>query len=353
MSSLLDATSSLLGGGSQPASVRTPSVQVAFGSASADDWANAIVSLSVTAGAAPAVDAAEVVLAAGAKLAVNLGDTGSVSLGYDDGGAEHVFAGEVSAVHRSLSGSTRVIATNGGAKLAALRLNRGYEQRTAGDVVRDLAQEAGADTGSVDDGTSFAYYAVDDGRSAWVHVASLASRSGFVARFAADGTLAFGAPPPAGPVQSFTYAQDVLALDGAEAVPATAVTVIGEGAAGSKGSDAWSWLAKDASGITADAGGDGPKRLVRDRSLRSAAAVKAAASALADAGAARAGSARLLVPGAPKAAVGTLVSVSGAPDAALDGTYVVRGARHRYAKRSGLTTLLLLDRSGGGAGGLP
>lgn len=352
MSSLLDAAASLIGGGSAPASVRVPAAEVSFGSASADDWAKALVSVSVTTGAAPAVDAAEVVLAAGAKLDVSLGDAGSVSLGYGDGGTEQVFAGEVSAVHRSISGSTRVTATNGGSKLAALRLNRGYEQRTAGDVVRDLAQEAGVDTGSVDDGTSFAYYVVDDGRSAWVHAASLAARSGFLARFAPDGKLAFGAPPSGGAVQSFSYAQDVLALDGAEAAPATAVTVVGEGAAGSKGSDAWSWLAKDASGVTADAGGDGPKRLVRDRSLRSAAAVKAAASALADAGTARAGSARLLVPGAPKAAVGTLVSVAGAPDAPLDGTYVVRGVRHRHAKRGGLTTLLLLDRSGGGAGGL-
>ena len=45
-------------------------------------------------------------------------------------------------------------------------------------------------------------------------------------------------------------------------------------------------------------------------------------------------------------------AVAGAPDDALNGTWVVRGLRHRYTKRGGFTTLLLLAKSGGAAGGL-
>jgi phage protein D len=351
MSSVLDAVSSLLGG-SAPAAVRVPGVEVSFGAASADDWARALVSVSVVAGTAPAVDAAEVVLAAGGGVETALGDTGSISLGYGDGSNESVFAGAVHAVHRSLSGSTRVGAANGGAALAALRLNRSYEKRKAGEIVRDLAGEAGVDTGSIEAGPQFPFYVVDDGRSGWTHVADLAAKSGFVARFDGDGALVFGPPSEGAPVQTFSYTQDVLALDATEASPAAgAVTVVGEGAAGTKGDDAWSWLVKDPSGVSGSAGSGDPARLVRDRSLRSADASSGAAQGLADRAAGGAATARLLVAGAPKATVGSAIAVEGAPDGALNGTYVVRGVRHRYAKRGGFTSLLLLTRSGGGGPG--
>ena len=351
MSSLLEAASSLLGGSSAPASVRVPGLEVSFGPASADDWAAALVSVTVEAGTAPAVDAVELVLAAGGGVGAALGDTGSVALGYADGGTEAVFAGAVHAVRRSLSGANRVTAANGGAALAALRLNRSYEKRKAGEIVRDLASEAGVDTGSIETGPTFPFYVVDDGRSGWTHVADLAAKSGFVARFDGDAKLVFGPPSEGQPAQTFSYAQDVLALDAAEASPAAgAVTVVGEGAAGTKGDDAWSWLVKDPSGVSGNAGTRDPARLVRDRSLRSADAVSGAAQALADRATAGAATARLLVAGAPKATVGSAIAVEGAPDDAFNGTYVVRGVRHRYTKRGGFTTLLLLSRTGGGGG---
>ena len=145
----------------------------------------------------------------------------------------------------------------------------------------------------------------------------------------------------------------MLALESFEAPPsAGAVTVIGEGAAGSQGSDAWSWLVKDPSGVTGSSGSGDPARLVSDPSLRSSDAAQGAADGIAAAAGAGASTARLLVTGAPKAVVGGAVAVSGAPDDSLNGTWVVRGLRHRYTKRGGFTTLLLLSKAGGGAGGL-
>jgi hypothetical protein len=205
--------------------------------------------------------------------------------------------------------------------------------------------------GSVEDGPRFPFYVVDDGRSAWTHVADLAAKSGFVARFDGDGKLDFGPASQGQPAQTFSYAQDVLALDATEAPAAAgAVTVVGEGAAGSKGDDAWSWLVKDPSGVSGSAGSGDPDRLVRDRSLRNGDAASGAAHAVADRAAAGAATARLLVAGAPRATVGNTIAVEGAPDGALNGTYVVRAVRHRYAKRSGFTSLLLLRRTGAGAG---
>jgi phage protein D len=351
MSAVLDTLSSLLGG-SAPPSVRVPGLEVSFGGASADDWAAALVSVTVEAGVAPAVDAADIVLAAGAGVEVALGDAGSVALGFGDSGPDAVFAGAVGAVHRSLSGETRIAAVDGGAALAALRMNRSYEKRTAGDIVRDLAGEAGADAGSIEDGPKLPFYVVDDGRSGWMHIADLAAKSGFLARFAPGGSLEFGPASEGAPAQTFAFAQDVLALDAAECPPAAgAITVVGEGAAGTQGDAAWSRLVKDPSGVTGTAGSGDPARLLRDRSLRTLDAASGAAEAAAARAAAGATTARLLVPGAPKATVGASVAVQGTPDGALDGTYVVRGVRHRYTKREGFASLLLLSRSGGAGGG--
>jgi hypothetical protein len=351
MSAVLDTLSSLLGG-SVPPSVRVPGLEVSFGGASADDWAAALVSVAVEAGVAPAVDAADVVLATGGGVDVALRDAGSVALGFGDSGADAVFAGTVGAIHRSLSGETRIVAVNGGAALAALRLNRSYEKRTVGDIVRDLASEAGVDAGSIEDGPTLPFYVVDDGRSGWMHVGDLAAKSGFLARFAPDGSLDVGPASEGEPAQTFTFAQDVLALDAAECPPvAGAITVVGEGAAGTQGDAAWSWLVKDPSGVTGTAGSGDPARLLRDRSLRTLDAASGAAEATAARAAAGATTARLLVAGAPKATVGATVAVVGTPDGALDGTYVVRGVRHRYAKREGFASLLLLSRSGDAAAG--
>jgi phage protein D len=351
VSAVLDTLSSLLGGPAPP-SVRVPGLEVAFGGASASEWAAALVGVSVECGVAPAVDAAEVVLSAGAAVAVALADTGSVALGFGDGGTDAVFTGTVAAIRRGLGGETRVAAVNGGAALAALRLNRSYEKRSVGDIVRDIAGEAGVDTASIEDGPTLPFYVVDDGRNGWTHVAELAAKSGFLARFAPDGSLVVGPASEGSAAQSFTFAQDVLALDAAEQQPAAgAITVVGEGAAGSQGDAAWSWLVKDPSGVTGTAGSGDPARLVRDHSLRTLDAASGAAEAASATAAARATTARLLVPGAAKAAVGATVAVTGTPGGTLDGTFVVRGVRHRYAKREGFTSLLLLSRTGAGTGG--
>jgi phage protein D len=351
VSAVLDTLSSMLGGTSAPAAVRAPRAEVSFGSGSPEDWAKVLVSLTVEAAAAPAVGAVEIVVAPRAPAAA-VGDTGSVKLGFGDDGPSDVFTGAIHAVHRNLDGSMRIVAADGAAPLAALRMNQSYEQLSAGRIVSDLASQVGVSV-RAEDGPSLPFYVVDDGRSAWSHVDALARLSGFVAACTPAGRLGFGPAADGDPVQTFSYGGDVLSLESFEAPPAAgAVTAIGEGAAGSQGSDAWNWLVKDPSGVTGTSGSGAPARLVTEAALRSSDAAQGAADAVAAAAKAGATTARLLVPGAPKAVVGSAVAVKGAPDAALNGTWVVRGLRHRYTKRGGYTTLLLVTKSGGGAGGL-
>jgi hypothetical protein len=352
MSAVLDTLSSLIGGAGAPAAVRAPVAQVVVGGGSADDWAKVLVSLTVEAAAAPAVGAVELIVGPRGPSAA-VGDTGTVKLGYGDDGPDDVFSGAVHAVHRSLDGSVRIVVADAAAPLAAMRLNQSYEQRSAGEIVNDLANQAGVSVDHVDDGPKLPFYVVDDGCSAWSHVAALARASGFVAACTPAGKLLFGPTADGEPVQTFSYGGDVLSLESFETPPsAGAVTVIGEGAAGSQGSDAWSWLVKDPSGVTGSSGSGDPARLVSDASLRSSDAAQGAAAGIVAAAGAGAATAHLLVAGAPKAVISGAVAVSGSPDDSLNGNWVVRGLRHRYTKRGGFTTLLLVSKAGGGAGGL-
>ena len=161
-----------------------------------------------------------------------------------------VFKGAVRAIHHTVAGKTRVVASNGGAVLAAFRLDQGYEQQSAGDIVRDLAGKARPSTRERSTtAPRCPYYVVDSRSTAWEHVARLAALvrvRGLARRRTARSISA--RCRPASPVQTFTYGEDVLELDALEAPPLPGtVTVVGEGAAGSQGSDAWSWHVKDAS----------------------------------------------------------------------------------------------------------
>jgi phage protein D len=328
-----------------PLAVRTPAFEVRFGSGSAEEWARAVVSVALDAGLAPAVDALTVVLAGGTDgPAIAVGDEGSVSLGYA-GELAPVFAGAVASVRRGLDGATRVVAVNAGGALARLRVNQSYEGLDAGGIVSDLAARANVTSAAVESGTSFPFYVVDDRRSAWAHVAALARTSGFAARVDPQGRLVLG-PPQGTPAQTFAYGVDVLALAVAEwAPPAGAVTVVGEGAAGSEGADAWSWLVKNPASVTGEAGGGDPARLLPAPSLRAGEAAQMLADSAAAAAEAATAAGRLLVPGAPAVAPGGAVEITGAPDSALNGVRAVRSVRHRYAKRSGFTTTIDFGRA--------
>jgi phage protein D len=328
------------------AAVRKPAFEITFGGFDAD-WARLLESVSVEAGLAPAVDVAEVVFAARDDAPnVALDDPGAVLLGFAGENPADVFWGWVDLVHRSIGGKRRIVATNLSGVLAAFRVDQGYEQQSAGAIVRDLLERAGVDPGVVEDGPELASYVVDSRASAWKHVTRLAELAGFAAWSDADGELHFGSLRPGAPVQTFTYGQDVLQLEAFQSPPGVgAVTVVGEGAAGSNGTDAWSWNLKDAAPMKATAGSGDPAVVVQIGAIRSAEAARAAAEGIATTAKLGALTARLLVPGAPKAGVGTTIAVASAPDDVLNGAWLVRGVRHRLVKARGYTTQLLLAKA--------
>ena len=319
-----------------------------------DPWQRSLVALAVDAAAAPSVDVAELWIAADSEApSVAVGDALAVSLGYEDeGGPAAAFTGTVETVRRAVAGATRVTLANAGALLSRARVNQSYTQQSAGDIVSDLAGRVGVDTGTVESGIDLPFFVIDDHRSVYAHMTALARRCGYLLTVGADGTLGFAPPAGGAAVQTFTYGVDLLAFELSERTAALgAISAVGEGAAGSEGQDAWSWLVQDASGASGSAGSGDPERLRVDRALRSAASAQAVAGAVADAAARERSGGRLLVPGAAAVAVGSTIAVADAPAGPLNGDWLVLGVRHRFDKQAGFRTVLEVAGAGGGAAG--
>ena len=337
-----------------PAAVRRPTVDINLSSASADDWRAALVGLRVDMALAPTVNRAELYVSpnAGAPTAA-LGDAGTITLGYEDGSTGPVFSGQVIGLEPHAAGPMRIILADAGAALAAVRVNQSFEQQSAGDVVRDLAGRASVTTGTIETGASFAFYVVDDRQSGYQHVATLARRCGFLASVGPDGNLSFGAPSQAPPVQQFRFGVDVLALRLTSTSPLVgSVAFVGEGAAGSQGSDAWAWLLKDPTAVTGTAGSGSPQRLLADGAARSSAIASGAATAALDALARSRNVGRLLTTGASAVVVGSAISISDMPQSSLNGSGLVLGVQHRFGKQTGFLSQVTFSASGaGGLGG--
>ena len=362
-------------GSSAPAAVRRPIFEIAFGAGSSggglgglasaaasaiglstggeDPWKRSVARIAIECGVAHEVGRAEITLAADAHApAVALGDEGAIKLGYEDEGAATVYTGRIESIRRDGRGSLRIMVANASASLAALRLHQSFENQTAGEIVSELASQASVTTGDVADGSDFAFLFIDDARTAWQHIARLARLNGFLALVTPDNELDFKAPGDGAPVQTFTWGVDILALQRRETEAAfDAVTVAGEGAAGSDGAEAWNWLMKDPAAVSASAGSGERSRVVIDRALRSADAVQAAAQGLVDAAARAALTGTLQVPGAPAVVPGARVNVAGTPDGAMDGELLVMRVRHTFDKRAGFRTRIEFAGSGGGGGG--
>jgi hypothetical protein len=144
---------------------------------------------------------------------------------------------------------------------------------------------------------------------------------------------------------------DLLSLERTESSPPfDAVTLAGEGSAGSDGKSAWNWLSKERTPVTRSAGSGKRDRSFADAALRSADAVATAARAIAAAGERAANRGTLLAPGSPAVVPGRLITIS-APSG-FDGKYLVERVRHTFDKRRGfLSRIDFAGAAGSGGGG--
>ena len=326
---LADAAASLLGGGS----------------GQSDPWAACVQSLVVDLRAAPGVDVCVIEAATASMPSVALGDALQVQLGYADQ-LSKVFTGKVARIDARHDGSVRVSLDSGALTLARLRTNTSYEQQTLADIVKKLLDTTGLPSGTVSTGNTYPFLAIDDRQSLWAWVAQLAAQAGLLGWVDADGKVQVQAGGGAS-AATFTYGADILTLThSSRQAVAGDVTVIGEGAAGSKGTQAWSWLSKQRSPIAAQQG-SGDARQCSEAALRNLAGMQASAQAWRNRLAASAAAVQVTVPGHAALSVGTTFTLASCPQGHGDGAYVATRVQHRHDKRQGFVTQLTGQAAGG------
>ena len=263
------------------------------------------------------------------------GDALTLKLGDGAAAPSVVFSGSVARVS-SNQGSLDVLLAGPAAKLGRKRLNTGYENQGFADLLKAWAAEAGVNTGRIDAGPDYAFFAIDDRLSLWDWVARVARHADVPAWVDAAGTL--NATAPAGqPVATFRHGENLLALDTHARDPVvTGGRIVGEGSAGRQGSDAWAWLAKDPQGVSA--GGAAGGAVEQEGGLRDLASVAAAALGAA-AGAARiADIVEVRVPGTAVLDVASVFELTHCPGGEGDGRWAASEVRHQFSARGGFVT---------------
>lgn len=268
-------------------------------------------------------------------------DEAKIELGYaDNGGLTQVMAGAVITTEPNLT--TMRVAGHGAADtLLRTFVDQAYEAKKAGEIVRELASQAGVNVAAAEDGITFPAYVIDGRRSAYHHMIELADLCGFDLYINADGELVFEKFVGGKSVHVFEYARHILALDMKETAPrAGKVEAWGESPTGSQGEDAWAWLTKDFSGTKGTAGTGDPLLLLERPALRTADAARIAADAALTAIKRQTLRGRLLTIGRPEIKLGDAIQLRGMSDSTLNTNFQVRSVMHRITKLDGFTTTI-------------
>ena len=209
---------------------------------------SATVSLSVELTTTGAHDRVHLILGPGSPVLDLAAPTDvTIELGYG-GDTVAVFAGTVVRVtHRPWGTDVHAVSATGA--LDAVRVGRAYVARSIGDIVIDLAGEAGVTTGEIDAGTTLAVFHVDEARTAWRHVRCLASLSGAELSSGPRGEMNLRPQRTGTADHTVRGGADLLGWAlGPRAPQPERATVGAFSAASEQGSDAWSLVHHDPGG---------------------------------------------------------------------------------------------------------
>jgi phage protein D len=300
------------------------------------DLAAPVVSIEVDVDMDVPASRLAVTLGSANGLTVIEGDPVSVELGYAEDGTSAVLEGAVEAVKSEVT-TRQVEGLSPMTALLDLRLHQTYEKQTAGDIVSNLAGQAGLAMGDAQDGIEFPVYVVDDSKNGYEHARILAKKCGFDLYLDTENKLMFKPFEKTSADHTFEYGGNILALEVRREEPAyQRVEVWGESPSSSEGEDAASWLTKSPGDFMGQAGSGEPLLLIKDRSIRTKAAADTCAQAQLQWIGRQALTGTVTVLGAPGVKLGDAIEIGGMPEA--DGTYQVRRVRHHLSKTKGFVT---------------
>jgi hypothetical protein len=326
-----------------PSSLLAPAYELTIGS---QRWTTQATAIALDLHTAPLIDVLRARFPFAAPLDAAPDDPVVLALdGGEGSGPETVFTGQVGAIARGPR-SIVLTAFDAGAQLASYRPATTFEQATAASVIRALCDDAGASTGSIDDGPTLAFYAADPSRTALEHVARVADWGAATVSVDADGNLQSTVINGAEPELALRFGREPITLTQTRrAAPVAAFVVAGEG--GGSSPDPAEALRPSTDFFAGDRP-DGPSpdsRWSFEPALRTAE------------GANTAGAARLRTYQSsrhrtaldawllPALRPGTVVSFEEVPDGLARGPFWVERVRHRVSA-SGATTRASLAEGG-------
>lgn len=243
---------------------------------------------------------------------------------------ETVFTGTVTMVLPTLTG-TEVRALGTTLAMQRLRAPAAYERRAAGAIVRDLADRAGVETGTVEPGVMLPADYLDGAVSAYHHARALADRLGFELYTDRHGRLMF-CEPGSTTTTTYTYGRDLFAAAGRLTTDWLMPVVGGEGHMSEGGENSVHWLSVE--DLTGGTGG----RLVLDPLARTQDLADRFAAGYATTWHRDVRRVALRVPGNARIDLGERIRLAGTPAVGAGG--YVRAVRHTVDARSGWVTEL-------------
>ena len=264
----------------------------------------------------------------------------NLELGWGDSGST-VFNGRIIALNYSL---TEVQGTAQGRQkdLFQTRADQTFVDQKAGDVVKALADKAGIETGTIDDGIQLPRYLAHGNLSFFDHVRELARVCGVDVFTDRDGKLNFTRREAF--TADFTYQYGINLVDARiqQAKPAVAaVEVVPESPASKEGDEASSWIAKSIEDLAATAGEGNVRRFSNALCTTKETAETAARSYQRDLQR-RATRGKILIPGEAAALPGQVVELKDMPDGISNGYYEINGIDHALDAIRGFRSTLHL-----------
>lgn len=267
-------------------------------------------------------------------------DDAIIELGYaDNGGLNQVMTGKVSRVEPGLT-TEWITGHSPAASLLQTFVDQTYENKTAGDIVQDIASQATVDVATTDAGIRFPAYVIDGRRNLDRHLRDLAGLCGFDLYINTDGELVFQRFTTGNRIHTFAYGEHIIELQASRSQPSAASVEAWGESPGSGADEAWAWLTKDFSDSKGSAGTGNPMLLLERPALRSATAAQTAADARLTDINRRTVRGRLMSVGRPEVRLGDAIRLQGVPESDLNDSFQVRKITHRITKAIGFTTTI-------------
>lgn len=287
------------------------------------------------------LSSAEITVISHKDLNANLGDAVVIKIG-DTGKIKPVFTGIIQSVVADLHTVT-IKATSKMEILARTHVNAAFENKSCGEIFKDITSQLDIKVGEVEDGVTFPNYTISDELSLWRHLKQLAIFSGFDIYTDSNDMLSFKKIQVNEGI-TYTYGLNILLIEKEAIKPSIdGVEVYGvRQLEGTQGDEAGFDLVKDEMVGTAGKKTGNISRYAIPTAKNSEHCQELAQNILGTLQKRSRGRAILL--NGEKVELGGAVSIEGTPLESMNETFKIVAVKHEVNKETGFTTEVLLEQ---------